>query len=81
MLNAQDWQKIIDFIDERDPGFRGRIRGATAERIAQLQAIHVAKLPRAYVDFLGLMGEDHGGFEFSWEHYSTIDEQIGRAHV
>ena len=76
MLNAQDWQKIIDFIDERDPGFRGRIRGATAERIAQLQAIHVAKLPRAYVDFLALMGEDHGGFEFSWEHYSTIDELL-----
>ncbi|KIG17544.1 hypothetical protein DB30_03245 [Enhygromyxa salina] len=76
MLSANDWQQIIAFIDERDPGFRGRIRGATPERIQELQAIHAAKLPRAYVDFLELMGEDHGGFELSWAHYSTVQELL-----
>lgn len=76
MLSSDDWRQIIDFIDERDPGFRTRIRGASRERVAELQAIHTAKLPRAYVDFLSLLGEDHGGFELSWAHYSTIGELL-----
>ncbi|NVB38659.1 SMI1/KNR4 family protein [Pseudenhygromyxa sp. WMMC2535] len=76
MLTAKDWQHIINFIDERAPGFGARIRGASSERIAELQAIHLAKLPQAYVDFLSLMGENHGGFELSWERYSTISELI-----
>lgn len=73
MLSSADWQRVLEFIDAREPGFRGRLRGATPERIAELQGIHMAKLPQAYVDFLSLMGEDHGSFELSWEHYSTVE--------
>jgi hypothetical protein len=53
----------VQFIDERVPGFRQRIRGASAATLAELQGFTSRPLPRAYARFLALMGEDSAEFD------------------
>lgn len=53
---------IIDFIDARLPGFAGAIKGSATEFIEELQTRTSKPLPRLYVEFLRMMGDDSSVF-------------------
>jgi hypothetical protein len=76
---------IVEFIETIEPGFSQRIRGASSDVIDQLQSQCTAPLPRAYVEFLELLGERSGDFDVFPDHAyaasALIQQWPGRDHV
>lgn len=72
-----DWRQIVAFLDQQEPGFGDRIRGASADEIAALQQRSGAPLPENFVGFLRHMGAAHGGFPVHPEHGYLIQDLLG----
>jgi len=53
--------ELIEYLDSLQPGFRGRISGASPAAIAELERLAERRLPPIQREFLTLMGEDLGG--------------------
>jgi hypothetical protein len=56
-------EQLIPFIEQREPGFAAKIRGADARSVELLEERCSSRLPGVYREFLGLMGEDTGGLD------------------
>lgn len=70
------WKELIAFIDAREPGFAGRVRGASEEEVRRVQAQTPVPLPHAYADFLRAMGGDLAHFRVFPNHFGTVSELV-----
>jgi hypothetical protein len=57
-----NWEGILEFIRSKDPDFLSSARGVPAEVIREVEETYRIALPRAYVQFLSIMGESSGSF-------------------
>ncbi len=65
-----DWDRVIQFIEDRETGFRAGLRGASVGQLEALEVLNQAPLPAVYAEFLDHLGGE-GDFELSWEHHCS----------
>lgn len=68
--------RVIEYACRWDASFAGRIRGATPAEIAELEDAMREPVPLVYRAFLEVMGNDHGGLNFSFGGESKVHELI-----
>lgn len=67
-------KELLNYIAQYDSAFIGKIRGASDAAIARLEQLAGDALPPQYCEFLAVMGENTGGFEFSNDDAMSITE-------
>jgi len=66
--------QLLDYLETLEPGLRGRVAGASPERIAKLEHAAERRLPEVQRELLALMGEELGGI---CEGFVGADMRVG----